>query len=70
MTDLSPALHRYLQDQQSTAVQLEGVLEALAILDNEKCAPGAVTALIVVAGDLASQLNIGLDSLSLGKVRA
>jgi hypothetical protein len=51
-------------------VQLEGVLEALAILDNEKCAPSAVTALIVVAGDLASQLNIGLDSLSLGKVTA
>ncbi len=66
--DLSPSLQQYLQDQQSTAVQLEGVLEAMAILDKEKCAPAAVTALIVVAVDLASQLNIGLDSLSLAKV--
>jgi hypothetical protein len=61
MTDL----HKHIQAQQGIAHNLCGLFEALAILDNEGCAPGAVTSLIGVGRNLAEALNDGLDSVNL-----
>jgi hypothetical protein len=63
-------LHKHIQNQQDISTNLCGVMEALAILDNEGCAPGAVTALISVGRSLAESLNQGLDSVNLPEVRA
>ena len=62
------ALHAYIQGQQDVACNLRGVLEAMAILDNEGCAPSAVTSLINVAVNLAEALAEGLDSVRLPEV--
>lgn len=58
-------LHKHIQDQQDIATNLCGVLEALSILDNEGCAPGAVTSLVSVARNLAEGLAEGLDIVNL-----
>lgn len=59
------ALHRHIQDQQARVCQLVGVLEALEIIDNEKVAPGAVTALIGAALHIATEIDSALDSVNL-----
>lgn len=58
-------LRKHIQDQQGIATNLCGVFEALSILDNEGCAPGAVTSLISVGRNLAEALNEGLDIVNL-----
>lgn len=61
------ALMKHIGDQQTTAVTLAGVIEALAILDNEGLGDGAQTSLLNVAGELVSRLTEGLDSVNLPK---
>jgi len=63
-------LHKHIQGQQSIAVDLSGVIEAISILNNEGTSPGPVVSLINVALDLANQLCEGLDSVRLPKVAA
>ncbi len=64
------ALLKHIEKQQSIAMNLCGVIEALAILDNEGVGANAITSLLNVAGDLANQLNDGLDSVRLPEVGA
>ncbi|RWR08493.1 hypothetical protein [Paenirhodobacter populi] len=61
-------LREHIQNQQNMACNLVGVLEALAILDNEGMGKGgAVTSLISVALVMASDINEGLDTVNLPK---
>lgn len=60
------ALHQHIQKQQDKAVTLCGVIEAIAILDNEDMGRGsAVTSLIQVAGQLIDEITNGLDNVHL-----
>ena len=63
-----PTLHQHIQAQQDISTNLCGVLQAISILDNEGCAPGAVTSLVNVAISLAEELNRGLDFTHLPEV--
>ena len=60
-------LHEHINDQQVRAMHLQGILEALEILDNEGVAPSAVTSLIIIAKNLATEINEQLDSAVLPK---
>lgn len=60
-------LREHIQDQQATGVTLCGVIEAMAILDNEGTGANAISSLIIVAGNLARQITDGLDSANLPK---
>lgn len=59
------ALQTHCSDVQVTATQLCGVLEAIAILDNENVGANAVSSLIGVAITLADTINQQLDSATL-----
>ncbi|WP_112310355.1 hypothetical protein [Pseudogemmobacter bohemicus] len=64
-------LRQHIQNQQDMSCTLCGVIEAIAILDNEGRGQGtAVTALIQVAGELAEKLNHNLDSINLPEAAA
>lgn len=62
---MPPALARHIQEQQDRACTLEGVIEAIAFIDNDVGRNSAVTALVGVAGRLAHDLNCALDALAL-----
>lgn len=62
-----PALQKHCGQVQTKAVQLRGVLEAMAILDNEGVGANAVTSLMSVAFNLAEQIGDDLDSVNLPK---
>lgn len=59
------ALRQHIQKQQDLARTLCGVIEAMHILDNDKAAPEAMTALLNVALTLSSDLNRNLDRVAL-----
>lgn len=61
------ALHEHISNQQTQALRLCGLLEAIATLDNQSLAPDAVSALIQIAVDMAEELNRNLDSVALPK---
>ncbi|GAB1364682.1 hypothetical protein MASR1M32_39180 [Rhodobacter sp.] len=58
-------LREHIKSQQSIARDLEGLLEALSVLDNEGEYPSACTSLINVALTIAIQLTEGLDSAAM-----
>ena len=59
------ALKMHIQRQQDIACNLQGLIEALRVLDDEKVAPNAVTSLIRTALALAGDLNRNLDVVAL-----
>ena len=61
------ALHKHIDQQQSTAVILADVIEAITILTSEELGEGARVSLLVVAGKLANELVDNLDSTALPK---
>lgn len=61
------ALLKHIQTQQSIAMNLCSIIQALSILDDGEVAPDAVTGLIRVARDLAEKLNSNLDVVNLPK---
>lgn len=58
------ALRHHIALQQTEAIKLCGVLQALASLNNDGVAANAQTTLIDVALAMASDLNNGLDSVT------
>lgn len=59
------ALHKHIQHQQDLSCNLQGVIEAMCILNNEKIAPDALTSLLNVARSLIEDLNTNLDKVNL-----
>lgn len=59
------ALANYIADQQSVALRLEGLLEALEELNVQNLAPEAQSSLILVARGMAGDLNKALDAVNL-----
>lgn len=59
------ALKNYIADQQTTALKLANVMEAIDLLNHDNLAPEAVTTLISVARLMADELNRNLDSANL-----
>jgi hypothetical protein len=68
--DSQKSLRAHLQRQQDIANNICGIFEALSILDNEGCAPGAVTSLINVGRSLADDIAEALDIVNLPGVEA
>lgn len=63
--DPAGRLARHIQEQQDRACKLAGVIEGLAFIDNEVGRNGAVTALLMVAAEIAGDLSSGLDAMNL-----
>ncbi|MGN7868990.1 hypothetical protein [Paracoccus sp. 22332] len=61
------ALKAYIADQQSQALRLESILEALQELNSANVAPDAQSSLIGLAYGMAIDLNEALDSVNLPK---
>lgn len=59
------ALLNHIQKLQDLACNLQGVIEAMHILDNEHVAADAVSSLINVALSMIGDLNRNLDKVSL-----
>lgn len=62
---MTPTLARHIQEQQNRACTLEGVIEAIAFIDNDVGRNSAVTALVEVALAMAHDLNCALDAAAL-----
>ena len=62
------ALHQHIQRQQDRSTMLRGVIRAIALLESENWSGGEeYDALLMVAQDLADQINVALDVVNLPK---
>lgn len=63
-----PALLAHIGDMQTKATRLFGLLEVIGFLENEASCLNGRIALTEIAIELAENINLGLDSVSLPKV--
>lgn len=64
-SSMTPQLLAHIEDQQTRAMHLEGLMQALLHLQNEDVEPGAQITLATLARDLAAELNRALDRMNL-----
>lgn len=58
-------LHKHIANQQTLAMRLNFVLEALERLNSESVAEEAQSTLIAIAAEMAAELNNNLDNTRL-----
>lgn len=64
------ALKAHVQEVQNKACRLSGLVNAIAYLEGEKACEEGKCALIYLAEELAEEINLALDTVSLPKVAA